>query len=1579
MRALFSAAGAFLSGHSPEREHRELCDAPKGKNPHDNGNTGKEKPKELILPGQLSQSEIGQVQESLQQRAKLIVPEAMVEGMDTLQENAGILIGRIAKDGNDPLFDATIRAAERSKFQMKSGNAEKPDTWKPSDQQLVLSELTKDPEGTLLLAQGIEAELEMRSELRVVAEGRMKEVFRQEEGAIPIEQFAATVEGETVDRTRVEELLHMDPLPPRSSPTAHQRREELVHLVIEAVDAVRKQKSFGIASTKVGASSPAEEKKTFDAWRSEYTDRLITNLDTLKQHLVLQLQQRIQRFVDAEAERKYRLYASLPLSPTERAGLQRKDPDTVRSIDGKALAAWGVSIRAIEDEFEDRELAAWCIEDPSRLDKATDAKDLLPTPDQDNFLAEMEKRFKVIDTLEEEGDRFDPKSRHYVSEQRVEQADTEKWAFELGQRIRRILAAKPGAKQHLDAHLNVLLEGGHWSALEEIYALFERYANTRNTREGYEALHRTPGQAIHATLFPPAVRTKLREALDMIEDKPEALLIRAEQAREDFQKLRSNTPGLDRLLEEAYVDEVRKNVMSVTEEIIKKCDAPLCRTLKVGMRMQDRESAITSRLLLAAQRAQEASTATGERQNRLTQEALDGWMHAQLEIQQLHDVVQRLGAVREDAFVPQPDPSKFPSAKALAYFKDDEGRAYYRPALSEAQRHDAWEHERGHWLVSILRTSGALPSLLMQEERTSLREWKSTSGATYDDLLERLAPLYGFEDRSSFEIAAAQRFPDDAPRAARLAREEWLEHVEEELLCRYADWEDHAFPALTAEESDKPLLKIERDLFLHRRNTGESHAASQDQARLKVGVRHAMDANDMMDEEQSAEGENRGQEGPNMRQNLVDLGRLLHLVRSYHEAYPDTPLSAALTPVIADFDNRFTEYEKIINGETEMENPEDDEGFKQRMAQLEQELNDVVDLVKKQDKEALDISNIGKTKKAGFWGNIRFMSLLDIYQMYKNTVEDFKSIWKRNQDRMLEEVGNVFNDAVGNLGKHVPILGSKYLVKLKGYHTRRFSGSELEGVEKWKKAAERIDSHSLLHTLSHVTNHDQIRGYIDLLCDRGEMNWNDEGVWNTLMARSGYSMPVKACHRDDILRDVWLRRMISTIWNDKELYYKWRSSNDSNTNSQKQKYIQTVDQFSNLSGGQGLAGNLEKQLKLYMLWKNRADELEKEGLPPPEFPDDVKPHLYEQVIEYSIKNGKMSMEQKMYYLVQGVATGLLSIERLRSLAGQQGGIINFFPFIEYFYQKNNSLPELQSIARRLTEDDPKDPSARFRPGIKTTLWLHYEVSREEKVRERLNKGSTRIAESMDHEDIPFFITQLDYEGVNNLASVISGQRQKVTPEGWKNAYIGYNSKFKIFANLVKLEDKKLGRLTKADARMLANNLVGYLLMDNLLTQNGDKNPQEGAPPTVTEFQMSVPGPSAADGIPAIQYRRKMIGFMQRLKEAGILTQIKWGQGRLENITLEEFIATDEGGPFRRNTMVQAKKLQSKTLYAEVVAQLEAAILRNPDAFKSVLRNYEEQFLNEGGSRNLNYEVVEKEILRSKELESAAHGSVQSSH
>jgi hypothetical protein len=196
---------------------------------------------------------------------------------------------------------------------------------------------------------------------------------------------------------------------------------------------------------------------------------------------------------------------------------------------------------------------------------------------------------------------------------------------------------------------------------------------------------------------------------------------------------------------------------------------------------------------------------------------------------------------------------------------------------------------------------------------------------------------------------------------------------------------------------------------------------------------------------------------------------------------------------------------------------------------------------------------------------------------------------------------------------------------------------------------------------------------------------------------------------------------------------------------------------------------------------------------------------------------------------------------------------------------------------------------------------------------------------------------------------------------------------------VKLEDKKLGRLTKADARMLANNLVGYLLMDNLLTQNGDKNPQEGAPPTVTEFQMSVPGPSAADGIPAIQYRRKMIGFMQRLKEAGILTQIKWGQGRLENITLEEFIATDEGGPFRRNTMVQAKKLQSKTLYAEVVAQLEAAILRNPDAFKSVLRNYEEQFLNEGGSRNLNYEVVEKEILRSKELESAAHGSVQSSH
>ena len=94
-----------------------------------------------------------------------------------------------------------------------------------------------------------------------------------------------------------------------------------------------------------------------------------------------------------------------------------------------------------------------------------------------------------------------------------------------------------------------------------------------------------------------------------------------------------------------------------------------------------------------------------------------------------------------------------------------------------------------------------------------------------------------------------------------------------------------------------------------------------------------------------------------------------------------------------------------------------------------------------------------------------------------------------------------------------------------------------------------------------------------------------------------------------------------------------------------------------------------------------------------------------QGFDYAIRNGKMSMEDKFYYLVQGTAHGLIGLDRLRTLAGEEGGVLNIFAFIDYFYQKNNTLPEIKALAKRLEETPDPGNALYCKSGLKTRLPL----------------------------------------------------------------------------------------------------------------------------------------------------------------------------------------------------------------------------------------------------------------------------------
>ena len=212
-----------------------------------------------------------------------------------------------------------------------------------------------------------------------------------------------------------------------------------------------------------------------------------------------------------------------------------------------------------------------------------------------------------------------------------------------------------------------------------------------------------------------------------------------------------------------------------------------------------------------------------------------------------------------------------------------------------------------------------------------------------------------------------------------------------------------------------------------------------------------------------------------------------------------------------------------------------------------------------------------KSLKPGLLHGLRFASVLDILKFCKDTWEDITSIYTRRQDGLLKDIGAPITEALG-IGKHLPIIGN-YFAGVRGYHERRYSGTEKEAAQKWRDALNLVDSHDVLHMIATTRNKDLVRGGIGLLVERGEMDWNDTGVWKTLQLMSGYKMPVDACLRDDVLRDTWLRKIINEIWHDKEQYYHWKQGNDSNIKKHKDEFTPTVDTLANVGGMASELGN----------------------------------------------------------------------------------------------------------------------------------------------------------------------------------------------------------------------------------------------------------------------------------------------------------------------------------------------------------------------------------------------------------------------
>ena len=842
-------------------------------------------------------------------------------------------------------------------------------------------------------------------------------------------------------------------------------------------------------------------------------------------------------------------------------------------------------------------------------------------------------------------------------------------------------------------------------------------------------------------------------------------------------------------------------------------------------------------------------------------------------------------------------------------------------------------HELSHaTLDRLIRGTDNSPPVFPFLIRSVVKTLQDESPALLKKMIERGEQWGQDEQDASLE----DQLGDDA-----MAKELKLERIVEEALHQNMDLEDKRATIPGYDVREDPDLRDDADWLdefgqMDLTNPDIEPEAFTDLGDYERGTRFKIRDLRMFDDdegmlatmmaeagedEEGEGGEKEEEKGfSNVRDDLKRRDHEISMIEEFAGAYPQ--YSEKLGPAIDNFRTRLEIFSEAYNTGYLDGIPVDSESeiFKSEMTLLKNEIEEVQGQINEADNVIRDLSD-EKPKILGFtrmWRNVAWLSVLDIIRMGKDLTENLVRIYERNSAHARSHVGAGFFGIFSPL-ETIPGLG-KYIGRLESEFERTKESKEQEEVQVWQDSYKTKDAWEIIESLKNSRNKDQVKGLMFLLAEKGRIPWNDPGLWRTLSYLSSYEMPIEACKRDSLLRDQWLQKLCADIW-DRDQYLDWFSSHNSNYGSQKDKYTNQVDKLAQQTNG-GMQDVLAQQLEAWVTAK-RA------GVDPPE---NVNPHMFEEIVDYAMRNGKMSMQGKFYYLIRGVAEGLLSVDRISVLNGK---VLKDFPFIDFFSLHNNSLPEIKKFARMIT-----DSSTSFKPGAKMHVFTQLVIAHDQNAKQRVSKVMGQGGDGLDHEDYPTIAAMIDYKGWDQQLKPRSGQIQRVTDEGIKNTYTGYNTIFKTYGILAQLHKKGEAKFTTFDAYNLANKLVAYLHFDNIITDGAqDKNNR----PKLSWHEINhEPGPSGGGNPPKV-FRDKMNAFAY---EAMKTLDIKEVNGvDIQN----DYVGHDredrpDGSP---NELGTKKKEANFNVTKVLVERVQQAILQDPEKFMNLLIKSVDTFQNEG--------------------------------
>ncbi len=430
------------------------------------------------------------------------------------------------------------------------------------------------------------------------------------------------------------------------------------------------------------------------------------------------------------------------------------------------------------------------------------------------------------------------------------------------------------------------------------------------------------------------------------------------------------------------------------------------------------------------------------------------------------------------------------------------------------------------------------------------------------------------------------------------------------------------------------------------------------------------------------------------------------------------------------------------------------------------------------------------------WNETQFLSCQDIGQLGKHIWEYWTRTWERKMKNRFSKFGS-----------HLPFIATEML--------RIKEDTEHEEVGKFKHAMEHMGDFEVRGLLNGSSNQDQIKACIEVLTEKGMMRWDDIRTWKAInritalsnskkipIPNDGNAYAIVGMSESGIPKRGmdYLKDAFENIWGDDNLYDKWRSGNKGAYSSGLDKYKSDAAAFEN--DPNGLSGGMRHLLAEHMKGNQ------------------VDPQKYEKFIRYGIEEGKSDPESRLYYLVMGVATNILTLDRVADM----DGLCNQQPWLDFFVQAKNedkplTLTAMQSdvpphykrtftvndykVMANFFEKDSDVTKKKFGPGNNVHNFLMHKIIPHHTTQTRTEKAA-RNGEKIDHDDAHIFLPSLDNEEIKNMCGSSAGKKKYFSTHGYLNGFPGFSEWMRVLAE-------------NGDRTKLEKTILSYVTFDGILT------------------------------------------------------------------------------------------------------------------------------------------------------------------